>query len=513
MPRCAVETDDDTAFGGHSGKTLHTGAPSAPPPASSNCKKGTSCMAKEPITAVVVGAGHRALAYAAYAKAAPEELRIVGCADPIELRRKQVQELYGLPDDRLYETAEELAAVGRFADTVINGTMDHQHIETSVPLLEAGYHLLLEKPFATSESEMWQLVETARRCDRKVMICHVLRYAPFYAAIRQKVLEGEIGQVMNVQTIEHVSYHHMATCFVRGKWSRKDDCHSSMLMAKCCHDLDLIMWMKSGVAPKAVSSFGGQIYFYPERAPEGAGTRCLVDCPIEGACDYSARKMYIDHPHRWAAYVWFELEHLTEPTIEDKIASLKGGNPHGRCVWGCDNDVVDHQTVCIEFEDGCTASHNLVGGTARPSRAIHLIGTHGEIQGVMEDSTFVIRHIATRSGHEYTENELDLSISGECMGPSVATVAAMGGLQPISSISCAEVPRPSRAPRSRILSTATSSVSLLTKLGKSVGWLRLSRFEFRGPSVAPRRLWRVDACPAIAGRRRRIPSDRAVPPG
>ena len=373
-------------------------------------------MSQQPVTAVIVGAGHRSVAYARHAKARPEELRIVGVADPIERRRKRVAAEYDLPPNRCFETAEELARQGRIADAVINGTMDRDHAPTSAPLLEAGYDILLEKPFAINEEEMWRLVETARRCDRKVMICHVLRYAPFYAAIRQKVLDGEVGRIVNMQTVEHVSYHHMSVGFVRGKWNREDECGSSMLMSKCCHDLDLIMWMKSGVAPVAVSSMGGLMNFRPENAPEGAGTRCLVDCPIEADCLYSARKMHLDHPKRWGYYVWADLEGEAEPTAEDMARSLRESNPHGRCVWKCDNNVVDHQTVCIEFEDGCTCSHNLVGATARPSRAIHILGTEGEIQGAIEDSRFVIRHADPRPGHEYSEELVDLKVRGDMHG-------------------------------------------------------------------------------------------------
>jgi predicted dehydrogenase len=373
-------------------------------------------MAGEPLEAVVVGAGHRSLLYASYALKHPDELQIVGVADPRPGRRRQVAELYGLSEERCFETAEQLAQQPRFADMAINGTMDHQHVPTSLPLLAAGYDLLLEKPFATSEDEMWQLVHCVRRQERKVSICHVLRYTPFYAAIRAEVERGTIGQVLNVQTVEHVSYHHMAVGFIRGKWSQQSYCGSSMLMAKCCHDLDLIAWMKSGIAPRSVASFGSNVQFRPNMAPSDAGTRCLVDCPIEEDCLYSARKHYIDHPQRWSFYVWESLEHLADPTIEDKVRSLEAGNPYGRCVWKCQMDVVDHQSLVIEFEDGSTATHNMIGGASKPSRSIHLIGTLGEIQGVFEERRFVIRHIDPRPGHEYSEQEIDLDVTGDMHG-------------------------------------------------------------------------------------------------
>jgi predicted dehydrogenase len=383
--------------------------------------------AHKPLRAIVVGAGHRSLVYASYAQRRPDELQIVAVADPRELRRRRVAELYDLPADRCYESAEQVAAEIKFADVVINGTMDHQHVPTALPLLAAGYDMLLEKPFATYEDEMWQLVRAARQHERKVSICHVLRYTPFYAAIRRQVLDGAIGEVLSVQTVEHVSYHHMAVGFIRGKWSQESTCHSTMLMAKCCHDLDLIAWVKSGIVPRAVSSFGGNFQFRPEQAPPGAGTRCLVDCPIEAECLYSARKHYIDHPHRWSFYVWENLEHLDQPTIEDKIRSLETDNPYGRCAWKCDMEVVDHQSVLIEFEDGATATHNMIGGASRPSRSIHLIGTRGEIQGVFEDRRFVVRHIDPRPGHEYAEQVIDLEASNQNVSGVSDMHGAFGG--------------------------------------------------------------------------------------
>jgi hypothetical protein len=374
-------------------------------------------MSRKPITAVIVGAGHRSLIYASYAQKHPDLLQIVGVAEPNALRRSQVAETYNLPPERCFKSAEELAAQPKLADAVINGTMDQQHVPTSIPLLKAGYHLLLEKPFAVNESEMWELADTARSCNRSVMICHVLRYAPFYTKIREYVAAGEIGEIINMQTTEHVSYHHMAVGFVRGKWANEKVCGSPMLMAKCCHDLDLIAWLKSGIKPIRVNSFGSRMYFRPEKAPQGAGTRCLVDCPpeVETKCNYSARKQYLDHPQRWRFYVWAELEHIHEPTLAQKEENLKT-SAYGRCVWKCDNNVVNHQSVSIEFADGCTATHNMVGGAAKPTRTIHLIGTEGEIQGCLDDSRFVVRRIDPRPGHCFSEEAVDLKISGDMHG-------------------------------------------------------------------------------------------------
>ncbi len=372
-------------------------------------------------TAIIVGAGHRGVLYGSYALQHPDEFKIVGVSDPNEFRRQQTAEKFGFGPDMCFESAEELASKGQLADAIINGTMDTEHVATSVPLLEQGYHMLLEKPIATYEHEVRQLLEVARKHDRIVMICHVLRYAPFYSTIRQKIIDGEIGEIVSIVTEENVSYHHMGSCFVRGKWNRGDD-GITMLMAKCCHDLDLITWMKSGVAPVRVASFGSLMQFKPENAPEGSGTRCLVDCKRERECEYSCKRNFIEQ-NIWGFYAWQSIEQ--DLSIENKIRSLKEENPYGRCVWRCDNDVVDHQTVIVEFADSSTATHNMAGGTSKPSRTMHLIGTRGEIEGVDSDGYFVIRHPDTSkgSGSEWSEERVEMDVSGGHGGGDLRLVA------------------------------------------------------------------------------------------
>lgn len=372
-------------------------------------------MAKQ-ITAIIVGAGHRALLYGSYSLQHPEALRIVGVADPDPIRRKKTAEIFGFGEDMCFESAEALAAVPKCADAVINGTMDTQHVETAIPLLRRGYDMLLEKPFAVSEEEMWELQRVVKETGRKVMICHVLRYAPFYVAVKERLLNGDIGDIINIQATEHVSYHHLAVSFVRGKWGNKEICGAPMLLAKCCHDMDLLMWLKSGVAPRRISSFGSDFQFDPSKKPAGSGKRCMVDCAIEDQCLYSAKKHYIDHPDRWGFYVWDCLEHIDKPTIEDKIESLKTNNIHGRCMWDCNHSNVDHQSVLIDFADGATATLNMIGGTAKPERNLHIIGTKGEIKGVFDDSVFTVRTIDNTNETGWKEEVVDLKIGGDKSG-------------------------------------------------------------------------------------------------
>ena len=376
-------------------------------------------MENKPVTAVIVGAGHRAFVYSKLALTDPDKLKIVGVADPDKIRQKKAMEMFGFPEENCFNSASELAKAPKLADAIINGTMDEQHVETSIPLLEKGYDMLLEKPFAPNEEEMRQIVDCAKKNNSKVMICNVLRYTPFYYGIKERIVNGEIGDIINIQTTEHVSYHHLSTSYVRGKWANKDKCHTTMLLAKCCHDLDIMMWMMADTKPTQISSFGGKFQFKPENAPKNAGTICMKDCPLVDTCVYSTKRLYIDHPDRWAVYVWDALEDKENPTIEDKIALMKSNNPYARCIYKCDNNVVDHQSVLVNFASGATGTHNMVGGSAEPRRDIHIIGTKGEIFGNFEESKFTVLKInpsPDAHNEECDVEEVDLNVSGDMVG-------------------------------------------------------------------------------------------------
>ena len=366
------------------------------------------------ITAVLVGLGHRGVGYATYADSHPDELQIVGVADPDEVRRSRYAERFGVPLENCFETAEQLAAIERFADIAINGTMDEIHVETTVPLLEAGYDVLLEKPIAPNEEQLRILEDAVKRTGQKVVICHVLRYAPFYAAIKARVADGEIGDIMHIHTTENVSYHHMAVAFIRGKWNREET--NPMLLAKCCHDLDLICWMKSGIQPTKVASFGGRHFFTAENAPEGSALRCS-DCSIERECEYSAIRHHVDN-EMWSFYAL-----AGEANYERGLEVDEGArrthvvdSDYGRCVWHCDNNVVDRQSVIVEFEDGCVATHDMVTNSAKGTRRIQLTGAKGDIFGDMVTGKFTISKPGAVSGSEAIVEEIDVNMQGDLHG-------------------------------------------------------------------------------------------------
>ena len=366
------------------------------------------------ITAVLVGLGHRSVGYASYADTHPDELQIVAVAEPDSVRRARYAERFGVSVDACFEDANALAKAGKLADVAINGTMDEIHVETTIPLLEVGYDVLLEKPIAPSKDELRSLEEVVERTGQKVVICHVLRYAPFYLAIKERVARGEIGDIMHIHSTENVSYHHMAVAFIRGKWNRRDV--NPMLLAKCCHDLDLLCWFKSGIQPTKVASFGGCHFFVPENAPEGSSKRCH-DCGIERNCEFSALRHHVDNAW-WPFYALAgesRYESGQEVSDEQKVAHVSTSE-YGRCVWHCDNDVVDRQSVIVEFEDGCVATHDMVTNSAKGVRRIQITGTKGEIFGDMIEGKFTLSKPGATSGDEALVEEVDVDLHGDHHG-------------------------------------------------------------------------------------------------
>jgi len=372
------------------------------------------------ITVVLLGAGNRANIYGSVSLTSPEKMKVVGIVDPDPVRRELMRSRYDVPMENCFEDVYQFVKRKKFADAVINGTMDHLHVETSIPVLEKGYDLLLEKPFAVNEEEMNRLREVAKKNGNRVVIGHVLRYTDFYRAIKDRVLSGEIGKIISIETCEHVNYHHMAVSYVRGKWRSEKLCFAPMLLAKSCHDMDIMLWMMNHTSPIAISSFGGDFQFGTERKPAEAGNRCMTDCPLEKECIFSAKANYLAAP-RWKQYVWKSLEAEGELTEERKAESLATDNPYGTCVWNFERDGnVDHQTVIVNFANGATGSFSMIGGSAKSERNIHIVGTRGEIKGTFEDSKFVVRAMDPCTKAGYSEVLYDLKQDGDKIG-------AMGG--------------------------------------------------------------------------------------
>lgn len=391
------------------------------------------------ITVVAVGCGDRTTTYLEVGVHVLGKMKVVAAVDPNPERLKYMQTQFDVPAQSCYHDMHEVLSQGRIADCVINGTMDQYHLQTALPFLEQGYDMLLEKPLVNNEKDLLLLRDTAAKSGSSLTVCHVLRYTPFYRKIKDLILAGKIGEIMHIETSERVGAFHSSVSYIRGKWNRESECGSSLLLAKCCHDIDLLCWLNNTSVPATVTSQGGRNYFIPEKAPAKAGTRCLVDCPAEvrANCFYDAQNMYLDHC-MLPQYPWqCTGKNYEDVSMEERTESLKTYNPHGLCIYKAGGDLVDHQTVAVTFANGSTALHTMTLGAMRPGRSIWIQGTRGEIEGFFEDGIIKYRTYdpsRTWFSEESFDVNADIAKTGAHMGGDAGLVrdfcARMEGAEP-----------------------------------------------------------------------------------
>lgn len=373
----------------------------------------------DPLRILLLGAGNRgADTYGQYGLDHPEQLRFVAVAEPNPVRLERFAQAHGIPPERQFSSWEEALSNGKIADAVINATQDELHHHSAIAALNAGYDLLLEKPIATTLNETLHIVQTAEGLGRMLMICHVLRYTDFFQKVREILTSGRLGQLIHISHSENVSYFHMAHSYVRGNWRNLAE-SAPMIVAKCCHDLDLLYWFLDEKCTQ-LSSMGDLRHFRVENAPSGAPLRCTDGCPIADSCPYFAPRIYRDslpikqavsrspkpllrligkasikHPQfaqmlgkiippvrTLTEYCGWPRNTITEtPQSDQAVMDALQTGPYGRCVYHCDNDVVDHQVVLMTFESGITATLTMHGHSHEEGRTLRMDGSHATLLG------------------------------------------------------------------------------------------------------------------------------------
>ncbi len=350
-----------------------------------------------PIKVAIAGLGNRGRDnYGKIGMLYPDKMEIVAAADIDPKKVALAAEEFRLPGEACFSSAEEMLAREKLADVMVIATQDRQHVGHAIAALEKGYHLLLEKPVSPEVEECQRLAEAAKRCGRKVVVCHVLRYTPIYQKVKELLEEGVIGDVVSIMASENVGWYHQAHSFVRGNWSNSKET-SPMILQKCCHDMDLYLWL-AGKTCESVTSYGDTYLFKKEQAPAGCTKRCLDGCKVKEACPFDAEKIYLDNEEtgfRKGNRQWpLDVLVPSGPTEEKIMEALREGR-YGRCVYHCDNDVVDHQVVNLKMTDGTTMSFTMCAFTPEISRYARFMGTKGEMRvnmvGKIENCEISIR--------------------------------------------------------------------------------------------------------------------------
>lgn len=332
-----------------------------------------------------LGAGNRGYGYLRWMKSVCKDMELIAVSDLNKLRADNTARRFKA--QKVFYSADELFSFEKFSDAIIIATQDNDHYGHCMQAIDAGYkYILVEKPVSKDISECEKLLKYSEEKGAIIVVCHVLRYHPYYKKLKELIDGGSIGDLVNINHSENIGYFHFAHSYVRGNWRREDQT-SPMIFAKCCHDFDLFYWMV-GKKFESVSSYGSLKFFTPENAPKDSAERC-IDCKVKN-CPYNAEKLYISDPLYKATFIRFMGNIITgkpKSTKADRYNALKTNN-YGKCVFKCDNNVADHQVVNILFEDGITVSHTASAFSKQCFRRTQICGTLGEI--VCDDRKGVI---------------------------------------------------------------------------------------------------------------------------
>ena len=359
-------------------------------------------------TAIVIGAGGRGTTYSNIMEKTPEKFKVVGVAEPIADRRNYIVEKHGIPAENVYDTWETILDRPKFADVAIISTMDRMHKDPAIKAIELGYNLLLEKPVAPTPEDCAEILKAAREKGVKIMVCHVLRYTSAFRSLKKYIKDGLVGEVVSVNHLESVGYAHQSHSFVRGNWGNSEE-SSPMLLQKSCHDIDILQWLLDKEC-KRVQSFGSLRHFVKENAPADAPERCADGCPHKDECLYHTDRIYKSNlPGFWFKSHVADTKTPTDEQIDEALAKKQ----YGKCVYKCNNDVVDHQVVNMEFEDGITVSFTMTA-FANFGRQIRIMGTKGELWANVEHAEADLFDYASGKTTKLPLNEagVDSSIAG-----------------------------------------------------------------------------------------------------
>jgi predicted dehydrogenase len=335
---------------------------------------------KQSFDFIVLGGGGRGTLFSKWVAEHPEAGRVVAVAELRPDRRRAIAELHGIKPEFQFERWEEALARPKFADAVLDGLMDRLHAPSALAALNKGYNLLLEKPMATTLEDCVAIDQARRKNNAIVAVCHTMRYHRAYAEIKRIIDSGQIGKVVCFGQVEGVGAIHQSHSFVRGNWGNEER-STFMLMSKSCHDVDMLSYIL-GKPCRRVSSFGNLSHFNRANASAGAPERCTDGCPHEVNCMYAAQKIYLPDDLGWAPHA------NIRGTRVERLEQLKT-SPYGRCVYKCDNDVVDHQVVNFEYEDGITGTFTMTA-FLKGNRHLRLHGTEGSLNLDIESNTIEI---------------------------------------------------------------------------------------------------------------------------
>lgn len=192
-------------------------------------------MAQLAVGVVGLGLGRM---HVAHYSARPDVGRIVLC-DPNAERVAELRARYPEKIGAAYATLEEMLAAERL-DAVSVTTPDHLHRAHAIQCLEAGCHVLLAKPIATSLEDARAIIAAADRAPGLLMLAHERRYRASTLAVKRMLERGELGEVISL-SID--SIQDKREQFRRAPWYAAPEAGRSAIVGSGIHQVDLVRYL------------------------------------------------------------------------------------------------------------------------------------------------------------------------------------------------------------------------------------------------------------------------------
>ena len=338
-------------------------------------------MRQHSVNLALIGAGNRGSGtFGRYALEMPHRAKFVAVVEPDAAKRESFARAHRIAAERQFASMPEFFSKAP-ADIqgVVIATMESDRLNPVVQSMEKGWHILIEKPLSINPGDLIRIYDATANYDKIVIVCHQMRLTPIYKTIKELIDSGDYGKIVCVQHSENVSWYHTSHSFVRGYFNKSR--LTPILLAKSCHDLDLLVHI-TGLRAKKVASFGSLNYFRKENCPPGAPEYCLHGCPHSDTCPYDVLKIYFNDDTDPAL-----IRQMGVVENKEQLRELLLQNRYGKCVFQGDNTQVDNQVMIIDMEDGVSIAFTMCGHNGDERRITKISMTNGEIEYTGMDDT------------------------------------------------------------------------------------------------------------------------------